>query len=182
MKSTTLARTCDFMPLIKTSGWGYFPCQKNVQKERTWSSQNVFVELKLFSILADEGHIGKLSVLPQLFEGCSHILLEIIPPHTKLLWLLHIGDNNTDIIIYHRYVSLYYDVLITFILHHIKILSCRVISVIMPPPLGCKTGHNYGKSFPSIFWEFFLDLFWLGHVHLGVNGCHREVCISNVKK
>ena len=25
-----------------------------------------------------------------------------------------------------------------------------VISVIMPPP-GCKRGHNYGKSFPSIF-------------------------------
>ena len=51
-----------------------------------------------------------------------------------------------------------------------------------PPPPGCKRGHNYGKSFPSIFWEFFLDLFWLGHVHLGVNGCHRKVCISNVKK
>ena len=60
-------------------------------------------------------------------------------------------------------------------------LLCTVISVIMPPP-GCKRGHNYGKSFPSIFWEVFLDLFWLGHVHLGVNGCHRKVCISNVKK
>ena len=24
------------------------------------------------------------------------------------------------------------------------------------PPPGCKRGHNYGKSFPSIFWEFFL--------------------------
>ena len=50
------------------------------------------------------------------------------------------------------------------------------------PPPGCKRGHNYGKSFPSIFWEFFLDLFWLGHVHLGVTWCHRKVCISNVKK
>ena len=26
-----------------------------------------------------------------------------------------------------------------------------------------------------------MDLFWLSHVHLGVNGCHRKVCISNVK-
>ena len=30
-----------------------------------------------------------------------------------------------------------------------------VISVNMPTP-ACKRGHNYGKSFPSIFWEFFL--------------------------
>ena len=56
-----------------------------------------------------------------------------------------------------------------------------VISVIMPPS-GWKRGHNYGKSCPRIFWEFFFGLFWLGHVNLGVNWCHRKVGIWNVKK
>ena len=34
----------------------------------------------------------------------------------------------------------------------------------------------------SCLSEFFFYLFWLGHVHLEVKGCHRKVCISNVKK
>ena len=49
------------------------------------------------------------------------------------------------------------------------------------PPLDVKGGIITEKVFP-VFSECFLDLFWLGHVHLGVNGCHRKVCISNVKK
>ena len=44
----------------------------------------------------------------------------------------------------------------------------------------------YLKSFDmdsvQVFLRVFLDLFWLSHVHLGVNGCHRKVSISNVKK
>ena len=48
-------------------------------------------------------------------------------------------------------------------------------------PLHVKEGIITEKVVP-VFSEFFLDLFWLSHVHLGVNGCHREVCISNVKK
>ena len=66
----------------------------------------------------------------------------------------------------------------------VDLIYCRKYSHFRnyAPPPGCKRGHNYEKSFPCIFWEFFLDLFWLGHVHLGVNGCHRKVGISNVKK
>ena len=46
------------------------------------------------------------------------------------------------------------------------------------PPLDVKGGIITEKVFPV----FVLDLFWLGHVHLGVNGCHRKVGTSNVKK
>ena len=49
-------------------------------------------------------------------------------------------------------------------------------------PLHVKEGIITEKVFPVFSESFFLDLFWLGHVHLGVNGCHRKVCISNVKK
>ena len=50
------------------------------------------------------------------------------------------------------------------------------------PPLDVKGGIITEKVFPVFSESFFLDLFWLGHVHLGVNGCHRKVGISNVKK
>ena len=48
-------------------------------------------------------------------------------------------------------------------------------------PLHVKEGIITEKV-PQYFLSVFLDLFWLSHVHLGVNGCHRKVCISNVKK
>ena len=50
------------------------------------------------------------------------------------------------------------------------------------PPLDEKGGIITEKVFPVFSESFFLDLFWLGHVHLGVNGCHRKVGTSNVKK
>ena len=50
------------------------------------------------------------------------------------------------------------------------------------PPLDVKGGIITEKVFLVFSECFFLDLFWLGHVHLGVNGCHRKVGTSNVKK
>ena len=49
-------------------------------------------------------------------------------------------------------------------------------------PLDVKRCIITEKVFPVFSERFFLDLFWLGHIHLGVNGCHRKDCISNVKK
>ena len=48
-------------------------------------------------------------------------------------------------------------------------------------PLHVKEGITTEKVFLVFSESFFLDLFWLSHVHLGVNGCHRKVGISNVK-
>ena len=48
--------------------------------------------------------------------------------------------------------------------------------------LHVKEGIITEKVFPVFSESFFLDLFWLSHVHLGVNGCHRKVGLSNVKK
>ena len=51
-----------------------------------------------------------------------------------------------------------------------------------PPPLHVKEGMITEKVFPVFSESFFFYLFWLSHVHLGVNGCQRKVGISNVKK
>ena len=68
---------------------GMFICLEKILKEGTWCSKNDLVVFHLKAILAGQGHISKVIVLPEGCKGRADILLEVIPLQAELLWDVH---------------------------------------------------------------------------------------------